>query len=119
MPTERRRIIFTNDEVVDAALCHCRNAGIPLPDADVERGSSVTGGDCSIVLKFAVSSPELTDEVDLDPSGMLAALIEFCRLQTIPLPKAAAKRLEHHDGAVSMVFEMKRPRGSVSSTLAA
>lgn len=119
MPIERRRIIFSDVEVVDAALAHCRATGIPVPDADVERRAIATDTDCSLVLTFAVSSPEQTDEVKIDAAGVLCALVAYCRIQSIPLPKAAAKRLEQHDGAVSMVFEMKRRRGSVSRTLAA
>ena len=119
MPTERRRIMFSDDEVVDAALAHCRATGIPVPDADVEHRRIADSGDCGLVLTFAVSSPDQADEVNLDANAMLTALVAFCRMQSIPLPKAAAKRLEIHDEAVSMVFEMKRPRGSVKCTLAA
>ena len=119
MPTERRRIIFSDDEVVDAALAHCRATGIPVPDAEVEHRSVADNGDCGLVLQFAVSSPDQADEVEVDAAAMLTALVAFCRMQSIPLPRAAAKRLEHHDGAVSMVFEMKRQRGSVKCTLAA
>lgn len=119
MPTERRRIIFSDGEVVDAALAYCRATGIPVPDAKVERQNIADSDACGLVLGFAVSSPELSDEVEIDGADMLAALIAFCRMQSIPLPKAAVKRLERHNGAVSMVFEMKRKRGSLNCTLAA
>lgn len=119
MPTERRRIIFSDGEVVDAALSYCRDTGIPVPDAEVEHQAIATDGDCSLVLTFAVSSPEQTDMVEIDAASVLGALIGYCRMQAIPLPKSATKRLEHHDGAVSMVFEMHRHRGSINCTLAA
>lgn len=119
MPTERRRIIFSDDEVVDAALSYCRATGIPVPDAKVEHHTIATDSDCSLVLTFAVSSPDQSDEVEIDTVGVLGALVAYCRIQSIPLPKPAAKRLEPYDGAVSMVFDMKRPRGSVNCTLAA
>lgn len=119
MPTERRRIIFSDGEVVDAALAYCRATGIPVPDAEVEHRNIADSDDCSLTVKFAVSSPELPDEVAIGGADLLTALIAFCRMQSIPLPKAAAKRLELHTGAVSMVFEMKRQRGSVNCTLAA
>ncbi len=119
MPTERRRIIFSDDEVVSAALSYCRATGIPVPDAEVEHQSTDTRENCSLVLTFAVSSPEQKDDVQLDSDAMLNALVEFCRVRSVPLPKAAAKRLERFEGAVSMVFDMKRERGSVKYTLAA
>lgn len=119
MPTERRRIIFSDDEIVSAALSHCRMAGIPVPDAEVEKQTISTDGDCRLLLTFAVSSPDQVDEVRLDANGVLTALIEYCRVHSIPLPKAASKRLEPQDGAVSMVFDMQRLRGSVTRTIAA
>ena len=119
MPTERRRIIFSDDEIVSAALSYCRATGIALPDAEVESQSGTADNDCSLVLTFAVSSPEMTDQVEIDADAVLNALVEFCRIRSIPLPKAAAKQLERHEGAVSMVFNMKRGRGSVNCTLAA
>lgn len=119
MPTERRRIIFSDDEIVAAALSHCRAAGIPVPDAEVETLSVATDGDCRLLLTFSVSSPEQSDEVRLDAGHVLTALISYCRIQSIPLPKAASKRLEPLDGAVSMVFDMQRQRGSVTTTIAA
>lgn len=119
MPTERRRIIFADDEVVDAALSYCRATGIPVPDADVDGQSIATDTDCSLVLTFAVASPDQHDEVEMGSDSVLNALVSFCRMQSIPLPKSAAKRLEAHAGAVSMVFDMKRERGSVNGTLAA
>lgn len=119
MPTERRRIIFSDDEIVTAALSHCRATGIAVPDAEVEHQDISTESDCSLVLTFAVTSPEQADEVRLDAETVLSALVEFCRVRSIPLPRAASKRLETQDGAVSMVFDMKRLRGSVHCMLAA
>jgi hypothetical protein len=119
MPTERRRIIFSDDEVVDAALSYCRATGIPVPDAKVEHQTIATDSDYSLTLTFAVSSPDQSDEVEIDASGVLGALVAYCRIQSIPLPKSAAKRLETHGGAVSMVFDIKRQRGSVNCTMAA
>ncbi|MFT5486978.1 MAG: hypothetical protein ACI9JL_001312 [Paracoccaceae bacterium] len=119
MPTERRRIIFSDDEIVSAALSHCRTTGIPVPDAEVEKQTIATDGDCHLLLTFAVSSPDQIDEVRLDADSVLSALIEYCRVHAVPLPKAASKRLDPQDGAVSMVFDMQRQRGSVVRTIAA
>lgn len=119
MPTERRRIIFSDDEIVSAALSHCRTAGIAVPDAKVENQTIATDDDCRLLLTFAVSSPDQIDEVQLDADSVLTALIAYCRVHAIPLPIAATKRLDPLDGAVSMVFDMQRPRSSVTRTIAA
>ena len=119
MPTERRRIIFSDEEIVSAALSHCRATGIPVPDAGVEKQTIATDGDYRLLLTFAVSSPDQIDEVQLDADSILTALIAYCRVQSIPLPKTAAKRLDSQNGALSMVFDMQRQRGSVTCTIAA
>ena len=119
MPTEQRRIIFADDEIVTAAVTHCRLSGISLPDADVEDLDIALDTDCSVRLTFDVESPDLADEVLLDPDTVMCALIGYCRLCSIPLPRVAAKRLEPIDGALAMVFDMARRRGSLGECLAA
>ena len=119
MPTERRRIIFSDDEIVSAALAHCRATGIRVPDAEVEELSIETDKDCGLLLTFAVGSPDQIDEVGIDAGNVLTALVSYCRMQSIPLPKAAAKRLEPRNGALSMVCDLQLRRGSVTSTIAA
>ena len=119
MPTERRRIIFSANEIVSAALAHCRATGIPVPDADVQELCIGTDTDCGLLLTFAVDTPDQIDEVRIDADNVLAALVSYCRTQSVPLPNAAAKRLDPRDGALSMVFELQRQRGSVTSTIAA
>jgi hypothetical protein len=103
-------------------LCRAR----PLPcdgrsvtDAEVEEQLIETDSDCGLNLTLAVSSPDQIDEVRLDADSVLTALISYCRMQSIPLPRAAAKRLDPLGDALSMVFDMQRPRGSVTSTIAA
>jgi hypothetical protein len=118
MPTERRRIIFSDDEIVSAAISHCRSTGIALPDAEVEDLDIAMDGDCSLCLTFAVTSPEQVDELTLDPETLLSALIAFCRNRAIPIPRSASKRLEPMEGSLSMVFNMRRARGSVRKSAA-
>lgn len=119
MPVERRRIIFSEDEVISAMLNHCRHSGIPLPDAEVEGLDIAMEEDCSVALTFAVTSPEEPDEVCLDAETVLNAVIGFCRMRSIPLPRAAIKRLEPMKGDLSMVFDMRRTSGWPRRSLAA
>jgi hypothetical protein len=95
-PTERRRIIFSVDETVSAALSHCRSTRIAVPDAKVEHQDISTESDCSLLLTFGGGAPE---QVHLDAETVLSTLVELCRLRSIPLPRAASKRLETQDSA--------------------
>lgn len=119
MPIERRRIIFSEDEVISAILIHCRHSGIPLPDAEVDGLDIAMDEDCSVALSFAVSSPGEPDQVCLDAETVLSAAIGYCRMRSIPLPRAATKRLEPMNGDLSMVFDMRRTTGWPRRSLAA
>ncbi len=119
MPLERRRIIFTEAEIVSAALAYCKSSGIAVPDARVEAADVAIESDCSLTMTFAVTSPDQADEVRIDSETLLQALVSYCRIVAVPLPRAAAKRLEPMDGALSMVFHTDRARGSVSCSAAA
>lgn len=119
MPIERRRILFSDDEIVEAAIAHCKATGIALPNADVEEFHIDDRAGCALTLTFAVTSPDQVDELRLDPGTLLSALVAFCRVTAIPLPRAPSKRLEPKDGALSMVFDTDRLRGSVRCCIAA
>ena len=97
-------------------LTHCRSAGIPLPDAEVEEMNIAVDDDCSVTLTFDVETPEQQDQVQFGPETVLCALAAFCRLRSIPLPRTATKRLEPLRGALSMVFDVCRTRSSVRTT---
>lgn len=119
MPIERRRILFSDDEIVEAAIAHCKATGIALPNADVEDFHLDEQAGCALTLTFAVTSPAQVDELQLAADTLLNALVAFCRVNSIPLPRAPAKRLEPKDGALSMVFDTDRLRGSVRCCAAA
>lgn len=119
MPIERRRILFSDDEVVAAAVSHCRATGIAVPDAEVEDVDVCLTPGCAVTLTFAVSSPDQADELSIDTDTLVSALISFCRLNAIPLPKAPHKHIEPKDGLLSMVFNTDRLRGSVQCIAAA
>ena len=89
-----------------------------MPDTQIARHSPNAEKGCGLFLIFAVGSPDQTDELELDADAVLNALIAYCRILSIPLPQAAAKRLERHGDAVSMVFEISRDRGSLKRTQA-
>lgn len=107
MTTETRRITFSSEELIQALSRHRRDEKQPLPESRI-RGSKVENG--------AGPIPRVT--LQLDPSGDAAtaldfgatevavALIKFCRLKQIPLPKRAAKSLGTDHGQISLVLKL-------------
>jgi len=65
MAFESRRLIFSQDELISAALDFCRHDRIALPDAEVEGVEFVSNAEPSLILLFRVKRPMDQDQVVL------------------------------------------------------
>ena len=106
MAFESRRLIFSQDELIAAALEFCRHDRIPLPDADVEGVEFVSQSDPALTLIFRVSCPMDIDRVTLSHAQLVSALALFCKSKEIPLPLSAEKQVRCENGKVALQFEM-------------
>ena len=118
VPVESRRIDFSTDEVISAAVGYCHEAHIPVPTADCQDFSIGADPRRRLTLTFAVDSPVDLDEVVLSDEQLLDALVRFCRVNEIPLPSEAAKGVKWRNGTLSMRFQCRR-RTRYKSGLAA
>jgi len=106
MPTETRRIIFSSEELVQAVSRHRRDEKQPLPESRI-RGSKVALGEGKVpqvALLLDPSTGDGTVSMDFRPTEIAVALIKFCRLKRIPLPKRASKSLGVDNGKISLVL---------------
>lgn len=108
MPIETRHIEFSDDELIDAVLEYCREARIAVPAADVENLQVGSDPERLVRLTFAVHSPVEPDEIVLSSQQILSALVQFCRLNHIPLPAEAVKRITSENGTLAMSFHTER-----------
>src|SRR3954462_10797117 len=108
MTTEIRRITFSSEELVQAISRHRRDEKQPLPETRI-RGSKVESGEgpaprVSLVLDPAGGGGATS--MDFRPTEIAVALIKFCRLKKIPLPKRAEKSLGVDRGQISLVLQL-------------
>ncbi|HEY4162119.1 MAG TPA: hypothetical protein VGM59_03590 [Dongiaceae bacterium] len=103
MSTETRKIIFSTEEVIQAVSKHRRDEKQPLPESRI-RGMKTEDG---VVPKFVLQLEDRGDGktgIELRPAEIAVALIKFCRLKRIPLPKRADKSLALDDGHVTLIL---------------
>jgi hypothetical protein len=108
MSSETRRIIFTSAELIQAISRHRRDEKQPLPESRI-RGSKVENGEGPVPRVSLVLDPAGGDgatALDFRPTEVAVALIKFCRLKKIPLPKRAEKSLGIDRGQISLVLHL-------------
>ena len=104
MSVEMRRLVFSRDKLVSAALEHCRRERIALPDADVETIEVTNGVNPSLTVHFNVASPLEADRVEISGRSLIAALDGFCERHGIPLPRGIQKQLGGANGELAMFY---------------
>jgi hypothetical protein len=108
MTTETRRITFSSEELVQALSRHRRDEKQPLPESRI-RGSKVENGEGPIPRVTLMLDPAGGDgaiSMDFRPTEVAVALIKFCRLKRIPLPKRANKSLGVDNGKIALVLQL-------------
>jgi hypothetical protein len=108
MSSETRRITFSSEELVQAVCRHRRDEKQPLPESRI-RGTKVESGEgpvprISLLLDPAGGDGAVT--MDFRPTEIAVALIKFCRLKRIPLPKKANKSLGNDRGQIALVLHL-------------
>jgi hypothetical protein len=106
MAFESRRLIFSQDELITAALDFCHHDRIALPDAEVEGVEFVSQADPALTLIFRVKGPMDIDQVTLSQAQLVNALALFCKRKEIPLPMSSEKQVHCEDGKIALQFEM-------------
>ncbi len=106
MTVEHRQIIFSRHETLYAiinfdAATHVLPAGT-IVDADVvERDGRVT-----VAVKISPNGDDAPTEITLTPSAACSALIAYCGIEGIPLPRKASKRLTRSGDGLALQLEL-------------
>ena len=111
MSSESRRITFTFEELTQAVANHRRDEKRPFPSSRI-RGSKVSevnGSGLKIAFVLDPSTGDGSKELELRPTEVGVALIKFCRLKKIPLPRQATKSLAaDSDGRIVLVLALSQ-----------
>ena len=108
MPTEERRIIFTNEEVVGAIQALYHRAKEVFPPGNIWNVAISEDNGCQIDCDV-VDGKGRRDRVTLAGERLAAALILHCILNKIPLPAKAQKALTLVHGKLALNITLPSP----------
>ncbi|NQU69108.1 MAG: hypothetical protein HQ514_01085 [Rhodospirillales bacterium] len=104
MSVEMRRLVFSRDELVSAALEYCHRERIAAPDTDIETVELTNGVNPSLTVLFRVASPLEQDRVEISGRSLISAMDGFCERHSIPLPRGIQKQLGSVNGELAMFY---------------
>jgi len=94
MPTEMRRIVFSNEELMNA-INFFNSPGVPkLPEGVITAVSVDPDNKANIVLKFISYNRDEERNIVVSVANLGAVLISYCIKNKIPMSKKASKSLK-------------------------
>lgn len=102
MPTESRRILFANDELMNA-INFFKSPGIPrLTDGVILKASLDPADKDWILIVFRSFNKDEERIVRLNIASIGAVLINYCITLKIPMAKKASKEIKIIDGQLAL-----------------
>ena len=93
MPTELRKIIFSEEEMLKAVISQNRRSPRKLPAGDIVKIARAGNG-ANMDISIFDPTAEETKTVTLGASYLAAAMLGFCIENKIPVPRVADKSVE-------------------------
>ena len=93
MPTEYRKLVFSEEELKQALMEFCRSNGTLLPTGELTTVELLEKPDLSVRVEYESASEDLS-ETSLGRDQLAAALISYCSRRRIPVPRSAQKNLK-------------------------
>ncbi len=107
MPSEFRRIMFTNNELIEAIHDYNGISQDKLPPGIILTCTPVSEADVAVRLEMVDQRSDATHVVELSPEVLGAALLRYCMKHRIPMPKSATKSIQIHGDEISLNVEIK------------
>ncbi len=107
MPSEFRRVMFTNNEVIEAIHDYNEISQDKLPPGIILTCTPVSQAEVAVRLEMVDQRSDETHVVELSPEVLGAALLSYCMKHRIPMPKSATKSIQIHGNEVSLNVEIE------------
>jgi len=106
MPTETRRIHFSNAEVADAIENFAKATKYPMPPGKIAECKIDAHAGLAAILTVHHVAEGSTRTARFDNNAIAAALIRFCIEKKIPIPKSAEKSVEAQGNGVVLILRI-------------
>ncbi len=107
MPSEFGRVMFTNNDVIEAIHDYNEISQDKLPPDIILTCMPDSEADVAVRLELVDQRSEETFVVGLSPEVLGTALPRHCMKHRIPMPKSATKSIQIHGNEVSSNVEIK------------
>ncbi len=107
MPSEFGRVMFTNNEVIEAIHDYNNVSRNKLPPGIILTCMPVSQAEVAVRLEMVGQLSDETHVVELSPEVLGAALLSYCLIHRIPMPKSATKSIQIHGNEISLNVEIK------------
>jgi len=109
MPTEMRKVVFTNAEVLEAVRSYNAKAKEKLPTGEILSFKiSVDNDVIAITIDISDDKSGKTLGVRLTESYIAAVLMSYCVDHKIPIPRAGDKSLQIIGDSIALSISLKR-----------
>lgn len=102
MPTEMRKIVFSEEEIVKAVLSQNRHSVRKLPPGDIVQVKAKSAPEPLLELDIFDPESEATKTIKLDTPYLAAAMLRFCIDSNIPIPRVADKSVQILGGSIAL-----------------
>lgn len=100
MPREDRRIIFSFEETYKAIYALCMQKEMKRPPPGAITAINVNGDDKKVTVQINNIQSDSEHTLDYSRDFLAAALLLYCRSQSIPVSKKATKSVEFKPDSV-------------------
>ena len=105
VPKELRKVIFPRNELQAALVSHLLHAGRWMPNRPIDR-LEIGEGLAAVTIVFQPGDSSEVQQWPLSQEEVAAALIRYCGQFSIPLPRAARKRLQMDNNSLALIFSL-------------
>lgn len=107
MPTEIRRLVFSNNELVEALHAYSQTSDEKIPEGDVRTCKAVDEKTIAVRLEIENRHTQETYQVNLRHEFVGAALLGFCFDKGIPVPRESEKSLQISGDNIALTIVRK------------
>ena len=107
MPTEIRRLVFSNDELVEALRAYSESSNEKIPEGKVRTCTVVDDRKTAVTLEIENRFTQEVYQVNLRHEFVGAALLGFCFDSGIPVPRDSEKSLQVSGDNIALTIVRK------------
>lgn len=109
MPTEYRRVVFSNQELIQALVAYQSEDDQPVPAGDIVSVAILESPASTVRITLLDTARNATFTADFAASHIAAALIRYCIEHRVPIPRNSRKSLRMLADNIALDIVFREP----------